>query len=45
MELSRLKKPISMEIAMSSTIPGSTASQTEFLNFIYGSAMIAIEEG
>ena len=37
MEFSRLKNPISMEIAINSIIPGSTASHTESLKFLYGS--------
>ena len=31
-ELIRLKKPMTIEMAINSTIPGSTASQTDFLN-------------
>jgi hypothetical protein len=37
MEFSRLKNPISMEIAINSITPGSTASHTESLKFLYGS--------
>jgi hypothetical protein len=37
MEFSRLKNPISMEMAINSMIPGRTASHTESLKFLYGS--------
>lgn len=42
-EFSRLKNPISIDTAINSMIPGSTASHTEPLKFLYGSERTSTE--
>jgi hypothetical protein len=42
-EFIRLKKPINIDIAISSTIPGRTAWHSEFLNCKYGCSISPIK--